>query len=80
MARFLPTSEPATAEKVAELVFKEIVAKHGIPKSIVNDQDSRFTSNLWQTLWKNYDTSLKMSTAFHPQTGGRSERTIRTLE
>ena len=66
MARFLPTKEPATAEAIATLVFKEIVTKHGLPKSIISDRDTRFTSNIWQALWKNYQTSLKMSTAFHP--------------
>ena len=47
MARFLPTKEPATAEAIATLVFKEIVTKHGLPKSIISDRDTRFTSNLW---------------------------------
>ena len=47
MARFLPTKEPATAQAIATLVFKEIVTKHGIPKTIISDRDTRFTSNLW---------------------------------
>ncbi len=80
MARFLPTAEPATAEVVANLLFKEIISKHGLPRSITSDRDTRFTSNLWSQLWKKFNTSLNMSTAFHPQTDGQSERTIRTLE
>ncbi len=47
MAKFLPTKDPATAEYIADLVFKEIVAQHGVPRSITSDRDSRFTSTLW---------------------------------
>ncbi len=47
MARFLPTKDLATAEYVADLVFKEIIAKHGLPRTITSDRDSRFTSTLW---------------------------------
>ena len=66
MAKFLPTKEPATAEKISELIFKDIVAQHGVPRSITSDRDSRFTSTLWQQLWKRFKTNLNMSTAFHP--------------
>ncbi|GJS01744.1 putative reverse transcriptase domain-containing protein [Tanacetum coccineum] len=58
----------------------EVVTKHGIPVSIIYDRDPRFTSNFWKSLQKALGTSLDMSTAYHPQTDGQSERTIQTLE
>ncbi|GJU10492.1 putative reverse transcriptase domain-containing protein, partial [Tanacetum coccineum] len=48
--------------------------------SIISDRDSRFTSHFWQSLQKDLSTQLDMSTAYHPQTDGQSERTIQTLE
>ncbi|GKE33660.1 putative reverse transcriptase domain-containing protein, partial [Tanacetum coccineum] len=58
----------------------EIVARHGVPVSIILDRDGRFTSHLWQALQEALGTRLDMSTAYHPQTDGQSERTIQTLE
>ncbi|GJS57009.1 putative reverse transcriptase domain-containing protein [Tanacetum coccineum] len=56
------------------------VARHEVPVSIILDRDGRFTSRFWQTLQKALGTRLDMSTAYHPQTDGQSERTIQTLE
>ena len=67
-------------EKLAELYIAEIVTRHGVPLSIVSDRDSRFTSNFWKSLQKSLGSKLKLSTAYHPQTDGQSERTIQTLE
>ncbi|GJY05274.1 putative reverse transcriptase domain-containing protein [Tanacetum coccineum] len=67
-------------EKLARLYIDEIVARHGVPVSIISDRDTRFTSRFWQTLQKALGTRLDMSTAYHPQTDGQSERTIQTLE
>ena len=58
----------------------EIVRLHEVPSSIVSDRDSRFTSHFWQAFKKALGTRVNMSTAYHPQTDGQSERTIRTLE
>ncbi|MCO6517297.1 MAG: DDE-type integrase/transposase/recombinase, partial [Snodgrassella sp.] len=58
----------------------EIVTRHGVPISIISDRDSRFTSHFWKSLQKALGTKLDMSTAYHPQTDGQSERTIQTLE
>ncbi|GJR91756.1 putative reverse transcriptase domain-containing protein [Tanacetum coccineum] len=63
-----------------EMYLKEVVTKHGIPVSIICDRDPRFASNFWRSLQKALGTSLDMSTAYHPQTDGQSERTIQTLE
>nr|GFB55974.1 transposon Ty3-I Gag-Pol polyprotein [Tanacetum cinerariifolium] len=59
---------------------QEVVTRHGIPVSIISDRDPRFASNFWRSLQNALGTSLDMSTAYHPETNGQSERTIQTLE
>ncbi|GJR66202.1 putative reverse transcriptase domain-containing protein [Tanacetum coccineum] len=61
-------------------MIRKIVARHGIPVSIICDRDGRFTSNFWRSFQKALGTDLSMSTAYHPETDGQSERTIQTLE
>ncbi|GKC49302.1 putative reverse transcriptase domain-containing protein [Tanacetum coccineum] len=56
------------------------IARHGVPISIISDHDSRLTSRFWQSMQEALGTRLDMSTAYHPQTDGQSERTIQTLE
>ncbi|GJU07991.1 putative reverse transcriptase domain-containing protein [Tanacetum coccineum] len=79
-AHFLPIREDYKTEKLAKIYVNEIVARHGVPVSIISDRDGRFTSHLWQALQEALGTRLDMSTAYHPQTDGQSERTIQTLE
>ncbi|GJX34555.1 putative reverse transcriptase domain-containing protein [Tanacetum coccineum] len=79
-AYFLATREDYSMEKLARLYIDEIVARHGVPVLIILDRDGRFTSRFWQTLQKALGTRLDMSIAYHPQTGGQSERTIQTLK
>ncbi|GJW75465.1 putative reverse transcriptase domain-containing protein, partial [Tanacetum coccineum] len=67
-------------EKLTRQYLKEVVSRHGVPVSIISDQDSKFTSHFWKSLNKALGTQLDMSTAYHPQTDGQSERTIQTLE
>ncbi|GJU09798.1 putative reverse transcriptase domain-containing protein [Tanacetum coccineum] len=67
-------------EKLARMYLKEVVMRHGIPVSIICDRDPRFASNFWRSLQKALGMNLDMSTAYHPQTDGQSERTIQTLE
>ncbi|GJU61675.1 putative reverse transcriptase domain-containing protein [Tanacetum coccineum] len=67
-------------ERLARLYLNKIVARHGVPILIISDRDSRFTSRFWQSMQEALGTRLDMSTAYHPQTDGQSERTIQTLE
>ena len=79
-AHFLPVRTTFTVDQLAELYVREIVRLHGVPKSIVSDRDPKFTSKFWQSLQREMGTRLKLSTTFHPQTEGQSERTIQILE
>jgi hypothetical protein len=58
----------------------DIVRLHGVPDSILSDRDPRFTAHFWRAFWARLGTTLTMSTAYHPQTDGQTERTNRTLE
>ncbi|GJS81037.1 putative reverse transcriptase domain-containing protein [Tanacetum coccineum] len=79
-AHFLPIRENDPLDKLARLYLNRIVARHGIPASIIYDRDGRFTSNFWKSFQKALGTDISMSTAYHPETDGQSERTIQTLE
>ncbi|GJY13657.1 putative reverse transcriptase domain-containing protein [Tanacetum coccineum] len=79
-AHFLPMCEDYKMERLARLYLNEIVARYGVPISIISDRDSHFTSRFWQSMQKALGTRLDMSTTYHPQTDGQSERTIQTLE
>ncbi|GKA66596.1 putative reverse transcriptase domain-containing protein [Tanacetum coccineum] len=58
-------------DRLARLYLNEIVARHGVPISIISDRDSRFTSRFWQSMQEALGTRLDMSTAYHPQTDGQ---------
>ncbi|KAD6796699.1 hypothetical protein E3N88_07595 [Mikania micrantha] len=79
-AHFLPIRETYSSEKLSKLFVKEIVARHGVPLSIVSDRDTRFTSRFWKIFHEQMGMRLCLSTAYHPQTDGQTERTIQTLE
>ncbi|GJT69391.1 reverse transcriptase domain-containing protein [Tanacetum coccineum] len=80
LAHFLAIREDYKIERLARLYINEIVARHGVPVSIISDRDSYFTSRFWQSLQKALGTRLDLSIAYHPETDGQSERTIQTLE
>ncbi|GJS24576.1 putative reverse transcriptase domain-containing protein [Tanacetum coccineum] len=71
-AHFLPMREDYKMDRLARLYLNEIVARHGVPVSIIPDYDVRFTSRFWQSMQAALGTQLDMSTAYHPQTNGGS--------
>ncbi|GJS12407.1 putative reverse transcriptase domain-containing protein [Tanacetum coccineum] len=58
-------------DRLARLYLNKIVARHGVPISIISDHESRFTSRFWQSMQEALGTKLDMSTAYHPQTDGQ---------
>nr|GFC71732.1 putative reverse transcriptase domain-containing protein [Tanacetum cinerariifolium] len=77
---FLAVRDDYKIEKLARLYINEIIARYGVPVSIISDRDSYFTSRFWKSLQKALETQLDLSTTYHPKTDGQSKRTIQTLE
>ena len=80
VAHFIPVKATYSGDKLAELYMARIVCQHGVPKKIVSDQGSQFTSRFWQKLHEVLGTDLNFSTAYHPQTDGQTERVNQILE
>ena len=79
-AHFIPINISFPVSQLAEIYIREIVKLHGVPSSIVSDRDPRFTSRFWKSLQEALGSKLRLSSAYHPQTDGQSERTIQSLE
>lgn len=80
MAHFIPTTTDISAKSTAKLFFDNIFRLHGLPTSIISDRDPKFISKFWKSLFKTLGTKLNISSSYHPQTDGQTERTNRTLE
>jgi hypothetical protein len=80
MAHYIPCHMKLNVPALANLFLQEIVRLHGIPDSIVSDRDTRFTSHFWSTLCSRLRIKRKLSTSFHPQTDGQTERVNQTME
>jgi hypothetical protein len=72
-AHFIPVRSTCKAIDIAQVFMKEIFRLHGMPKEIVSDRDTKFTSNFWKSLMAGLETKLLFSTAYHPQTDGQTE-------
>ncbi|CAA77891.1 Reverse Transcriptase, partial [Cladosporium fulvum T-1 virus] len=79
-AHFIPASEIYTAEQLGYLVLDRLIRYHGFPEVFITDRDKLFTSNYWKTLMGTIGIKHKLSTAYHPETDGQTERTNQTLE
>ena len=82
MAHFVPTNDTVSAQQFAAMLRDQdqVRKHHGLCKDMVTDQDPRFTSRFWTEVCKLFDIKQNMSTTFHPQSDGQTERIIRTLE
>ncbi|WVZ94013.1 hypothetical protein U9M48_039957 [Paspalum notatum var. saurae] len=80
VAHFIPVNTTYLGARLAELYISRIVYLHGVPKKIISDRGSQFTSRFWEQLHNSLDTKLRFSTSYHPQTDGQTERTNQVLE
>jgi transposase InsO family protein len=80
VAHFIPVNTTYSSARLTELYISRIVCLHGVPKKIISDRGSQFTSRFWEQLHDSLDTKLHFSTAYHPQTDGQTERTNQVLE
>ena len=79
MAHLLPCKKTNDASQIEKLFFKEIVHLHGLPKTIMSDRDTKFLGHFWRVLWRELDSRLQFSSAYHPQTDGQTEVVNRSL-
>ena len=77
---FVPCKATLTAKQLGFLVLDRLIRYYGIPKVFVTDRDKLFTSAYWRTLVGQMGIHHKLSSAFHPETDGQTERTNQTLE
>ena len=80
MSHFIPCSDTITAKDLSSLFLQNIFRLHGLPKDIVSDRGSVFNSKFWQDLLNQFNVKSNLSTAFHPQTDGQTERINSVLE
>ncbi len=76
----IPCKKTITSQQYARLFYEHIVCKYGLPDEIITDRDPRFTAGFWETFLKTLGTEIKLSTAYHPQTDGLTERVNRTMQ
>jgi hypothetical protein len=79
-AHFIPIKTSYNSAVLAELYMSQFVYLHGVPKKIVSDRGTQFTSHFLQQLHEALSTHLNFSSAYHPQTDGQTERTNQALK
>jgi transposase InsO family protein len=79
-AHFIPIKSTCKEIDIAIILMKAIFRLHGMPKEIISNRDTKFTSNFWKYLFVGFETKLLFSTAYHPQTNGKTERVNQLLE
>ena len=79
MVHLAPTTTTCTAERTARLFFDNVVRLHGVPKNVVSDRGPQFGGKFWGALGTLLNMRVNLSTAYHPQTDGQTERVNRTL-
>ena len=79
-ATFIPTNSTVDEEGTAQLFFKNIVTHYGLPRQVISDRDSRWTSSFWKELCKQMNIQRSLTTAYHPQADGQTEIMNQILE
>jgi hypothetical protein len=77
---FIPMRLTDKATNIADIYMREISRLYGVPKAIVSDKDSKFTSNFWKGLFKGFRTNLNFIIACHPESNGKTERVNLVIE
>ena len=77
---FIPCNESTNAENTTKLYATYVLPHYGFPTRIISDRDPRFTSTFSRELCRTLGITQNISTAYHPQTDGQSERTNQRLE
>jgi hypothetical protein len=77
---FVPTTEKLGAKGFARLFVQNVVANHGMPREVISDRGSTWHNKFWKHVCRMVGMRHFMSTAYHPQTDGQSERAIQVLK
>lgn len=77
---YLPLPKLPTATETANLLIQHVYRLHGIPSDIVSDRGPQFTSQVWKAFCQSFGTSSSLSSGYHPQSNGQSERANQNLE
>ena len=80
MANFIGLEQNVTAKDVANVFLQEVWKLHGLPREIISYMDTKFSGEFWESLCKSLKIKQRISTAYHPQTDGQTERTNQVLE
>jgi hypothetical protein len=79
-AHFIPVRDTYDVTNVARVFVSEVIRLHEIPKKIISDRDSRFTSRFWTSLQSTLGTQLNLRTTYHPKTDGQTERVNQVMK
>ena len=80
VSHFIPVKSTCKKIDISNVFMKEIFRLHGMPKEIILDKDTKFTSNFWKYPFAGFETKLLFSTSYHPQIDGHAERVNQVLE
>jgi len=80
MAHYVPVRGTITAPGLADVFLREVIRLHGVPKTVVSDRGPILTAKYWSSFCYHLGVTRRLSTAFHPQTDGQTERQNQTME
>ena len=80
MRHLIPCRDTCIAEELADLYLRNIARQHGLLKTIISDRGTQFVARFWKTICESWGVTLKLSTAYHPETDGQTERLNAVME